>query len=338
MSGFKQVVTKCICWPGHAILCNVSGKFLFESVSRDGGWSDAAVGGVLLVIALFLLCSCLVAIVKLLNSLLRGQMALLIRKFINADFPGVCGYFTGYLAILIGAGLTMLLQSSSVFTSSLTPLVGVGILSVERMYPLTLGANIGTTVTSILAAFAQDSKEIRNSLQIALCHLFFNLSGIAIFFPFPFFRPAIAGAKFLGNQTAKYRWFAIVYLIMAFFLLPAAGFALSVISWIALAAVFGPIALICIFVFVMKIIQRRCPTCLPAKLRNWKWLPVYFRSLEPMDRGLVMITGNCYCCRKCGCCVALTEEVDIKNSEHVVMDDVTSSVSKNGVQKNQTHL
>jgi sodium-dependent phosphate cotransporter len=292
----------------HFLFVLFSGKFLFESVSRDGGWSDAAVGAVLLIIALVLLCACLVAIVKLLHSLLRGQMAHVIRKFINADFPGVCSYFTDYLAILRGAGMTVLVQSSSIFTSSLTPLVGIGVLTVERMYPLTLGANIGTTATSVLAAFAQDPSKLKNSLQIAICHLFFNLSGILLFFPLPFFRPPIRAAKFLGTQTAKYRWFAVLYLIFAFFILPGAGFALSVVSWIALAAVFIPIGVLIFIVFIIKVIQEKCPKCLPKKLRNWKWLPECMRSLAPFDRFLMKITGNCYCCRKVGCCKALAIE------------------------------
>ena len=298
------------------------GNFLFESVSRDDGWSDAAVGGVLLVIALGLLCICLVAIVKLLHSLLRGQMAHLIRKFINADFPGVCSYFTGYLAIIVGAGMTILLQSSSIFTSSLTPLVGMGVLTVERMYPLTLGSNIGTTGTGVLAAFAQDANTLENALQIALCHLFFNISGILLFFPLPFFRPPIPASKFLGNQTAKYRWFAMVYLILAFFVMPAAGFGLSAVSWIALAAVFIPIGLVFLMVFIVKLFQKKCPSCLPEKFRDWKWLPVWLRSLEPMDRGIKALTGNCYCCRKLNCCTGLIDEED---SEEVELRNVKSN-------------
>jgi hypothetical protein len=48
-----------------------------------------------------------------------------------------------YIAILLGAVITFVIQSSSVFTSTLTPLVGNGIFSIERAYVLTLGANIG---------------------------------------------------------------------------------------------------------------------------------------------------------------------------------------------------
>ena len=56
--------------------------------------------------------------------------------------------------MLVGACLTVIVQSSSVFTSTLSPLAGAGLVSLERVYPLTLGSNIGTTTTSLLAAFA----------------------------------------------------------------------------------------------------------------------------------------------------------------------------------------
>jgi sodium-dependent phosphate cotransporter len=70
-------------------------------------------------------------------------------------------------------------QSSSIFTSTLTPLVGMGIITLERMYPFTLGSNIGTTITGIMAALTSTTAiELRNSLQIALCHTFFNILGI----------------------------------------------------------------------------------------------------------------------------------------------------------------
>lgn len=283
-----------------------SGTFLFEDVALS--WSDSAVGALLLLIALVLLCICLVIIVKILHSLLRGQMAYIIRKFINSDFPGMFSYFTGYLAILIGAGLTMLVQSSSIFTSSITPLVGMGVLSLDRMYPLSLGSNIGTTATGMLAAFAQDGSKIPNALQIALCHLFFNIAGICIFYPFPFFRPPIRMAKFLGVQTSKYRWFALVYIIVAFFLVPAAGFGLSVLSWIALAAVMIPIAVLIIIILIMKLIQNKRPQMLPLKLQNWKWLPEPFRSLAPLDRVIMNITGTCFCCSKLNCLKAMPDE------------------------------
>jgi sodium-dependent phosphate cotransporter len=83
----------------------------------------------------------------------------------------------GLLAMLIGCGITVAVQSSSITTSVLTPLVGVGVIQLEQMFPLTLGANIGTTITGLLASMVSDSVD---ALQVALAHLFFNVSGIII--------------------------------------------------------------------------------------------------------------------------------------------------------------
>nr|XP_025843705.1 sodium-dependent phosphate transport protein 2C isoform X2 [Vulpes vulpes] len=86
--------------------------------------TDLAVGFILLAASLLLLCTCLVLIVKLLNSVLRGRVAQAVRKVINADFPFPFSWLSGYLAILVGAGLTFVLQSSSVFTAAIVPLMG----------------------------------------------------------------------------------------------------------------------------------------------------------------------------------------------------------------------
>merc|ERR1719409_1756361 len=81
-----------------------------------------------------------------------------------------------YLSIFFGMVMTICVQSSSITTSALVPLVALEIVSVEDMLPLTLGANIGTTCTAFLASIVTEKKA---AIQIALCHLFFNLLGIA---------------------------------------------------------------------------------------------------------------------------------------------------------------
>ena len=213
-------------------------KFLLH----DTGLSDGAVGAIMLVIALVVLCVCLILIVKLLHSLLKGQIAVVIRKTFNSDFPKPFGFLTGYVAILVGAGMTILVQSSSIFTSALTPLVGIGVVSIERIYPLTLGSNIGTTATSILAALASSSDKLAYALQISLCHLFFNISGILLWYPVPQLRRVpIRLACHLGNTTARYRWFAIAYLIVCFGLLPLFIFGLSLAGWKVFVGVFVPL-------------------------------------------------------------------------------------------------
>ena len=262
-------------------------KFLFAGTTL----SDTEVGIIILVVSIILLCICLVSIVKILHSMLRGQMAKIIKKTVNADFPGPFKYFTGYFAILVGAGLTMLVQSSSIFTSALTPLIGVGVVSLERAFPLTLGANIGTTATGILAALASTSN-LDKALQIALCHLFFNISGIVLWYPIPYVRKLpINTAKFLGNETAEYRWFALAYLIFGFFLLPAAVFGLSLAGWQILLGVAVPIVLLLLFIIIVNILQRKAPHVLPEVLQDWKWLPKWTRSLEPYDRVFKKLGG-----------------------------------------------
>merc|ERR1712151_774369 len=108
-----------------------------------------------------------------------------------------------YVALLAGLGVTILVQSSSVTTSALTPLCGVGVLPLEKMMPMTLGANIGTTCTALIASLVSLKF---NAVQIALCHLCFNIVGILIWFPVPIMRNVPLGAaRLLGLYASYYR-------------------------------------------------------------------------------------------------------------------------------------
>ncbi|RXM92149.1 Sodium-dependent phosphate transport protein 2A [Acipenser ruthenus] len=131
----------------------------------NSGMPDLVVGLILLAASLVVLCTCLLLLVKLLNSVLKGQVAKVIQKVINTDFPYPFGWLTGYLAMVVGAGMTFIVQSSSVFTSAITPLIGIGVISIERAYPLTLGSNIGTTTTAILAALASPGDKLAAAFQ-----------------------------------------------------------------------------------------------------------------------------------------------------------------------------
>lgn len=195
--------------------------------------------------------------------------------------------------------MTIVVQSSSVFTSTVTPLVGIGVISLKRMYPLTLGSNIGTTTTSVLAALATDGRNLPLTLQIAFSHFFFNIFGIMIWYPVPFMRHVpIKGAKFLGNTTSKYRWFAVAYLIFVFFLIPLSIFGLSLIRplWV-MGGILIFVAALAVVIIIIKILQNKKPEALPEVLRNWKFLPVYFRSLAPYDRIIMKLCGCCKCCK-----------------------------------------
>ncbi|CAM9473221.1 unnamed protein product [Lampetra planeri] len=272
---------------------------------------DLYVGLILLACSLLLLCTCLILIVKVLNTMLKGQIASVIRKVLNTDFPFPFAWVTGYLAILVGAGMTFIVQSSSVFTSAITPLIGLGVISIERAYPLTLGSNIGTTTTALLAALASPGETLNNALQIALCHFFFNISGILLWYPIPQLRFPIRMAKILGDRTAKYRWFAVLYLIMCFLVLPLAIFGLSVAGWQILVGVGIPIVAVLIFIIVINISQSKCPKCLPSALQTWDWLPDWMHSMKPLDRVISAVCGRCCKCCKCINKSGKHEEVEV---------------------------
>lgn len=258
--------------------------------------SEAAVGGILLFCSLTILLLSITLMVKVLQDLFKGAAAKVVCKLLNANFPGCLSWATGYFAILIGCFFTILVQSSSVFTSVVTPLVGAGLITVERMFPLTLGANIGTTVTSILAAFTNEPEGLQDALQLALVHLMFNLFGIAIWYPVPLMRRApIWLAKFLCITTAEYRWFPMAYLLFMFLVFPVAIFGLSLAGLEVLLGVLIPIIIFIIVLVVINVIQAKKPHWLPEKLRTWDRLPLWMHSLEPCDK---LFTR---CCR-CKCC------------------------------------
>ena len=66
----------------------------------------------------------LMPIGRILSIYFKGSVGRILQKFLNAEFPGILRYLTDYAAMLVGAIVTILVQSSSVFTSTLTPLVG----------------------------------------------------------------------------------------------------------------------------------------------------------------------------------------------------------------------
>uniref|UniRef100_A0A8P0PQ29 Sodium-dependent phosphate transport protein 2A n=1 Tax=Canis lupus familiaris TaxID=9615 RepID=A0A8P0PQ29_CANLF len=222
----------------------------------DTGLPDLAVGLILLASSLMVLCTCLILLVKMLNSLLKGQVAKVIQKVINT---------------------------------------GLGVISIERAYPLTLGSNIGTTTTAILAALASPREKLSSAVQIALCHFFFNISGILLWYPVPCTRLPIRMAKALGKRTAKYRWFAVLYLLLCFLLLPSLVFGISMAGWQAMVGVGTPFGALLAFVVFISVLQNRSPRHLPKWLQTWDFLPRWMHSLQPLDR---LITRATLCCAR----------------------------------------
>ena len=94
----------------------------------------------------------------------------------------------------------------------------------------------------------------------------------------------LAHLQILGDTTAKYRWFALVYLFGMFLVFPGVIFLLSLAGTIAIYIVFVPIAALLLLVAIVNVLQSRKPKLLPGKLQSWEFLPEPVRSLEPFDR------------------------------------------------------
>lgn len=81
------------------------------------------------------------------------------------------------LLVLIGAALTAVIQSSSVMTSMAITMVVAGLISLNQGISITMGSNIGTCVTAMIAGISSN----RNAKRAALIHLIFNVSGVIVF-------------------------------------------------------------------------------------------------------------------------------------------------------------
>ncbi len=122
---------------------------------------------------------------------------------------------TALRAFLVGLLLTAMVQSSSITTSLAVPLAGAGLLTLTQILPYTLGANLGTTVTAILAALVTGNL---SAIVVAFSHLLFNVSGIIVWWPFKFV-PISLAQKFAQLATRK-KIIPILYILVLFFLIP----------------------------------------------------------------------------------------------------------------------
>jgi sodium-dependent phosphate cotransporter len=148
--------------------------------------------------------------------LVRTMRSLVIEK-VESVLDDVLGK-NALLAIAGGAVLTAIIQSSSITTSLMVPMIAAGILSLEAAFPIVIGANIGTTGTAILASFATGNP---SAIVIAFVHFLFNLIGAVAIFPIkPFRTIPINLAKALGELAYEKRRYAIMYVLGVFFVVP----------------------------------------------------------------------------------------------------------------------
>ena len=124
--------------------------------------------------------------------------------------------------IFSGAVITVLVQSSSTTTSLMVPLAGTGVFRLKQIYPFTLGANIGTTITALLAATAISGDSAVFALQIALVHLIYNSSAVLLIYGVKNLRKIpIRGALWIARVATERKTLALLYILGVFFGLPA---------------------------------------------------------------------------------------------------------------------
>lgn len=121
------------------------------------------------------------------------------------------------LSFLYGIFFTAAIQSSTVTTCLVVPLVANRKVSLAKSFPFIIGANIGTTITAIIAAMYKTEAAI----ALAFAHVLFNSIGALIFLPFPEVRQIpVKLAEWMGNNSVRYRIFGFAYILLTFFIIP----------------------------------------------------------------------------------------------------------------------
>ena len=167
----------------------------------------------------------IVGLVIILLSLayITKNMRQLVADRIEASLNKVLGTGAGMVAMILGLLITISVQSSSITTSIMIPLAAAGVVTLRNIYPVTLGANVGTTITALLAALAASRPE---ALTVGIVHTLFNVGGIALLYPFPGVRDIpIRAAENLARIAVERRYIAIAYVVIAFIVIPLLGVA-----------------------------------------------------------------------------------------------------------------
>ncbi|MCV6627892.1 MAG: Na/Pi symporter [Cellvibrionaceae bacterium] len=185
---------------------------LLQNGLGDIGLSKAVVGTILIVLGIALIFVVITFIGKLLKKLMTGRAKEILHAAVGRG--PISGLTSGTL-------ITVLVQSSSTTTSLIVPLAGSGVFSLRQVYPFTLGANIGTCITALLAATAVSGANAIFALQVALIHLAYNILGVVVIYGIPLLReiPPRAAEK-LAELAVEKKIYVAVYVVSVFFLLP----------------------------------------------------------------------------------------------------------------------
>lgn len=189
---------------GSAQLSGLS-ESVFSAASAQGT-AVVIMSGILIIVSLLLL-------VKTLRSWLGQSAGARIEKALGGH---------GVTAMMVGVVVTVMVQSSSVTTSLLIPFAAAGVLTLRQAFPVTLGANIGTTVTALAASLAVSGENATAGATIAIVHLLFNLVGVAMIYPIQAIREIpLKMAEAIAEVATRSKPQAFAYVGGVFFGAPA---------------------------------------------------------------------------------------------------------------------
>ncbi|MDV7104431.1 Na/Pi symporter [Vibrio sp. TH_r3] len=182
-------------------------------------FSNVVTGVILIALGISVIFFAITFMGKLMKKLMVGRAKNILQSAIGKG--PLHGIFSGSI-------VTILVQSSSTTTSLMVPLVGTGVLKVRDIYPFTLGANIGTCITALLAATAVTGEFAVYALQIALVHLTFNILATVFIFGIPFLRELpLKGADIISDMAMKNKAVVAIYLVVVFIVMPGTILALT---------------------------------------------------------------------------------------------------------------
>ncbi|KAK1939177.1 Sodium-dependent phosphate transport protein 2B [Phytophthora citrophthora] len=189
--------------------CTSDVSLLSGGAFEGSSLSDSQIGAIVVVIGFLIFAASLIWFTQMLAKVFLGPTKVLVSRMLA---------FNGYVNVIAGTIITFVVQSSTVVTCTLTPMAGLGVFTLDQVYPLIVGANLGTCGTALLASLVVGD---RQAVAVALAHLWFNVFGIVLFYPVPFTRrPIMSWARSIAYFSASWARVGIVFIFMVYLVIP----------------------------------------------------------------------------------------------------------------------
>lgn len=167
-------------------------------------------GAVLVILSFSLLFFSILFFRKQITALLKSRSPETFSRFFFKNRWKSFGW-----GLLVTAGI----RSSTITTSLVVPIVAKKITTLKQAAPYIMGANIGTTITALIAAVTQSNTA--SAMSIGIAHCLFNATGVLFFFFIPALQKLpVELANALGRMATSYRVSVLIFLLVIFFIIP----------------------------------------------------------------------------------------------------------------------